>query len=508
MRNFLKKNAVWLILILASVLRFKNLAKRDFWYDEAFTGITVKESFWGMIEMTVNDVHPPLYYIFLKGLAYFFNYSVFGIRLFSAIVGVFCVWAVYILSKEILNKKVALYASFITAISPFAIQYSQEARMYTLLSFFILMATYFFVRAIKNDKWSYYFVWGIFVGLAALTHYMGIIYSFVFAILFLYWNLFKENKNGLEEKVKDLIFSDKIYKFTSGFAVAFFVFLPWLPKLIQHMQLKNVGGNLGWVKQASLGDIIYNFQMFIFGTPVGEFSSGMPNPNQILFAKGIVISHLTVSIALTVLITIASIIIVKKGYVKELIILCILSLGFLLIVYLLSIFTTDQQYFVARYLFPSAYVLFIFLGLFLSLIRLRNAVIILVVYMFMIFRIVPLNNSQSYNAILENINKYKGNNFYVLNSFDYVIAKYYFGSDKVILYNFDWPQYNPAACWPNCWASIGPKLKRTENYDDVKNDPKALIIAHKIPSRDTQKFKPDGLEIVDQYSNLMLYKFK
>ena len=94
----LEKYSLWVILILAASIRFTGLVRRDFWYDEAFTGVAVKENFHDMIQMIINDVHPPLYYIALKSFAFFFSYSVFGIRLFSAIFGLLSIWALYILT--------------------------------------------------------------------------------------------------------------------------------------------------------------------------------------------------------------------------------------------------------------------------------------------------------------------------------------------------------------------------------------------------------------------------
>jgi hypothetical protein len=101
------------------------------------------------------------------------------------------------------------------------------------------------------------------------------------------------------------------------------------------------------------------------------------------------------------------------------------------------------------------------------------------------------------------LDKYKNNNLYILNSFDYVIAKYYFGADHLTLYNYSWPQYNP-----DFWAAIGKSLKRTENYNDLRNDPSAVIISNNKIIVDNQYFSTSGLELVEQYKNILIYKFK
>ena len=102
------------------------------------------------------------------------------------------------------------------------------------------------------------------------------------------------------------------------------------------------------------------------------------------------------------------------------------------------------------------------------------------------------------------IEKYKNNDFYVLNSYDYVIAKYYVGENHLILYNIDWPQYNPSY-----WAAIGPTLKRTESYNDLKNNPNAIILANIQKDKDKRNdktFDPTGLPLVAKYENITLYK--
>lgn len=497
----LEQYVIWVILLLAAVIRFTGLVRRDFWYDEAFTGVAIKENFSDMIQMIINDVHPPLYYILLKFFASFFSYSVFGIRLFSAIFGVLSVWALYILAKELFNAKVARYAALLAAISPFAIQYSQEARMYSMLVFFILVAVYFFAKGLRTNQLKYYLLWGFFTGISMLTHYMGIIFSSLYWAVFVTWGIYEKNKNisvaNLKwEKIKEIL--KKIVpskQLLAGYGMAFLVFLPWLKIFFHHFLAK--GTNLSWVKVASLGDIIITIQMFLFGTPLGEMSSGMPQPNEL---HGI--AHISIRMAIAMLLITGVIYLFRREDKKRVISVLLFSIGFMFIIYLLSITLSEQQYFVARYLLPGAFFVFIFIGLWLSHIKLRYNIIIFGAYVFLLSLIVPLKNSQGYNEMILHMDKYRKNNFYTLSSFDYVIMKYYFGADRLILFNYDWPQYNPSY-----WAAIGSSLKRTENYYDLKSDSNALIISNK-KLKDNQYFNTEGLELVDQYKNILVYRFK
>ena len=507
----IEKYMILVILLLASVIRFTGLVKRDFWYDESFTGIAVKESFHDMVVMIINDVHPPLYYIALKMFSMFFNYSVFGIRLFSAIFGVLCVWAVYLVAKELFDRKAGLWSAFVVAVSPFAIQYSQEARMYSMLVFLILMSAYFFLLGLRSNKIKYFVLWGFFMGLSMMTHYMGIIFSCTYFGAYLFWAGFGQLDCYVGKKIKDRIifFVKNILPAKNiflGYGVAFLVFLPWLENFKHHLTIK---GNLTWVKPASFGDIIGTMQMFLFGTPLGEMSSGMPQPNEIGFfsSDGIkhIIAHISIRMVLAVFLGMTIVWLARKVEKRKIFMLVTFSAGFMFVVYLLSLLSTPEdpnEYFVARYLLPGAYFFFIYIGLVFSHLRWSVKLTMLAIYFSMLAFIIPLGNSTGYNLMIQHMDKYKNNDLYILNSFDYVITKYYIGANNLTLYNYDWPQYNP-----DYWAAIGSSLKRTENFSDLRNDPRALIISNKPLIQGNQYFDTKGLELVDRYNNILIYKF-
>jgi uncharacterized membrane protein len=489
----LDKYYIYLILALGLFLRLRNILNRDFWYDEAFTGVTVKANFWEMIRITINDVHPPLYYMLLKPFAYFFNYSVFGIRFFSVIFGVLGIWAIYLFAKELFNKKTALWASLIAAISPFAIQYSQEGRMYSMLSFFVVMAAYFLIRGFKTDRYRCYIYFGIFMGLSWLTHYMGVIFSALFYLIYIFWN-FSETKQKItvSECFKKLLPSRYII---FGYLAALAIFAFWIKIFIGHLRYSGLN-NMQWVRPASFSDIFTNAQIFIFGSPLGDLSAGMPSPNGI---HGISSSSVLVGVILFLGLIIYYLL--KKERAK-IIYLLSFSFGFMFLIYLISLLGND--YFVSRYLIASAYFVFILIGVWLGSVSGKLSASALIIYILLLLNINHINYFKGYGELAKNLGKYENNDFYVLNSYDYVIAKYYIGESHLILYNIDWLQYNPSY-----WAAIGPKLKRIESYNDLKNNPNALILANiqkDKEKRNDKTFDPAGLPLVAKYENITLYK--
>ena len=137
-------------------------------------------------------------------------------------------------------------------------------------------------------------------------------------------------------------------------------------------------------------------------------------------------------------------------------------------------------------------------------IRLPYSALAIVFYVGLLSSVAPLGYSEGWNVFAKDLGKYRDKNFYILNSFDYVIAKYYLGADRLTLYNVDWPSYNP-----DYWAAIGPSLKRTENLEDLKEDKSALIISNtQLNGQDNLNFDTTNLQLAAQYKNILLYKFQ
>jgi mannosyltransferase len=131
----LKKIPVILILLLAAGLRFYNLAGQSLWADEG-NSVALVTVGWGEIaRRTAFDIHPPFYYWLLKSWVSLFGTGETALRSLSAVLGVGVVFLVWRLGHYFFNRWVGTIAAFVAAISPLLVYYSQETRMYMLLSF-------------------------------------------------------------------------------------------------------------------------------------------------------------------------------------------------------------------------------------------------------------------------------------------------------------------------------------------------------------------------------------
>ncbi len=144
------------IAITGLLIRLYNLTAISLWHDEAFSALLIKYSWGEMIHRIGLDVHPPMYYIFLRFWHYVFGNSLLSLRGMSVFFGVATIIAVYYFTLYVFgNKRAAIIAALLVAINPFQVQYVTEARMYTMGAFFAITAAHALVCALRNQKLFY-----------------------------------------------------------------------------------------------------------------------------------------------------------------------------------------------------------------------------------------------------------------------------------------------------------------------------------------------------------------
>ncbi|MBN1965952.1 MAG: glycosyltransferase family 39 protein [Anaerolineae bacterium] len=175
----------WLVVILlvACGLRLVNLGGRSLWYDEAFAVLFAETGLEQMIYGTLapveggaSDIHPLLYYTTLDGWVRLTGQSPEAVRLYSVLTGVLTVAVVFRLAAELFGRRVGVAAAAITALAAFHIQYSQEARMYALLTLFLLLATWCYLRAWRGGGRTYWIAFGVLAALAMYTQQLAAFY--------------------------------------------------------------------------------------------------------------------------------------------------------------------------------------------------------------------------------------------------------------------------------------------------------------------------------------------
>jgi mannosyltransferase len=153
LRRFARNNetALWLsiICIIAIYLRFRGLSFQSYWFDELFSAYfsNPAHSFRQVVQLTISDVHPPLFQLAMWWSYQLFGYTDWAGRLPSAIAGAATIPTIYLLGRDIFNSRTGLYAAALATPNYYLIYYAQEARSYALLYFFCTLSFLFFIRA-------------------------------------------------------------------------------------------------------------------------------------------------------------------------------------------------------------------------------------------------------------------------------------------------------------------------------------------------------------------------
>ncbi|MFI5115395.1 MAG: glycosyltransferase family 39 protein [Terriglobales bacterium] len=94
----------------------------------------------------------------------------FWVRLPAAIFGIASIPLIYLLARKLVGVGPALAAAAIFAFSPTHVYYAQEARGYTMTILLVLVSSWFFVRAVEDNRERDWALWTVFSVLAVYSH--------------------------------------------------------------------------------------------------------------------------------------------------------------------------------------------------------------------------------------------------------------------------------------------------------------------------------------------------
>lgn len=188
--NWFKKpdNAVLIgIITLAFVVRLYHFIitlNQPLWWDEAEYLAASKHFAFG-IPYVVNPQRPP----FFQMIAGFFLKIGLGepsIKFFLVLIpSVFLVWAVYLLGKEMYNKKIGLIASFLTALSWTLLFWTSRMQPDYISMSFQVLAVFFMWKFWKNNKTLPIVLAGAFSAISFMFKVSGLLIPLIFAIFIL-----------------------------------------------------------------------------------------------------------------------------------------------------------------------------------------------------------------------------------------------------------------------------------------------------------------------------------
>jgi uncharacterized membrane protein len=123
-----------LVILMALGLRLARLSFQPLWWDEGWSLYFATTNVGSLLELTAVDIHPPLYYLLLHLWISVLGPSALSVRLLSVLIGVGTIPLLYFAGRRLWGRGGGLLAALLLAISPFHIYYSQEVRMYGLVT--------------------------------------------------------------------------------------------------------------------------------------------------------------------------------------------------------------------------------------------------------------------------------------------------------------------------------------------------------------------------------------
>lgn len=219
--------ALLIIIAVGAALRVYKLDGDSLWLDEASSVKFAKEQPAGIIETTSKDVHPPLYYFALHYWMKLFGDTETAARLLSALFGIFCLPVVYKITAHLFDRSTALLATLLLALSRFHLEFSQEARMYSLLVLLSLCSIYFFIKLLENGS---RYALALYIAASALMMYTHVYSFFILAAENLYLLTLVFAERDVFKRVWKLWLASQI--------TLALLFLPWLS--VQAQQFSRV----------------------------------------------------------------------------------------------------------------------------------------------------------------------------------------------------------------------------------------------------------------------------
>jgi uncharacterized membrane protein len=238
--NFLAKyfyRIFWALSGIFLLMYCLLLGKKYIWMDESYTLVLIRHSFSDIWKITGEDVHPPLYYWYLKVVAAPFGYNMAVARFASVLPDMFILMFGGIQLRKYFHARTAVLFMVMYFCYPFAMAYSTEIRMYSLASAFVFacaVSAYKFWVGQGNVKNA---IGLVLAGvLAAYTHY----FAFVSVCI-----IYGELLIAILSKSRHLI-----RKWLGCVLVSVLLYLPWMPSFVAQLIYKS--NNAYWIKKINL----------------------------------------------------------------------------------------------------------------------------------------------------------------------------------------------------------------------------------------------------------------
>jgi O-antigen/teichoic acid export membrane protein len=168
--------ALPVLVLMAIGLALRLDVTRGIWVDEATSISQARMPFHQMIEnIRTTDVHPPLHHALLWLTVRLLGSGQLAVRIPSIVAGTLLIGALYLVGRELYDRRAGLLAAALGAVAPFMVWYSQEARMYAFFMLFATLAVWAQVGALRHGKPRDWLLYALATAAMLWTQYFTIL---------------------------------------------------------------------------------------------------------------------------------------------------------------------------------------------------------------------------------------------------------------------------------------------------------------------------------------------
>jgi uncharacterized membrane protein len=229
-----------LLFVAALGLRLWQIDRKNVWLDEASAWNTARQPIASLVDMTGRDVHPPLYYVVLKGWMALAGDSPAALRGLSALCGAIAVLLAVLLASRWMPRGMALLAGIWMIVSPHMMEHGQEMRMYALLTAVVLGVCLAFWRWLESGG-THRGALAAYVLLGAMAlwvHYFAVLALAAIWIVFTLATLQRSvtlHPPGVPGALS-LASSGQVWRrWLAANTVMATMYLPWIPTAVAHI---------------------------------------------------------------------------------------------------------------------------------------------------------------------------------------------------------------------------------------------------------------------------------
>jgi mannosyltransferase len=212
--------AIGLLASVAGGIVVRFLTTSPLWLDEAQSVGIARMPLGDIAHALRRDGHPPLYYWLLHGWMDLFGTSDVAVRSLSGVFSVAALPLAWKLGDRVGGRRVARWSLALAALSPFAVRYATETRMYSLVMLLVLAVALALDALLRRPRLVTAALVAVVSSALLWTHYWSLyLFAVVGGLLVLRWWRDRSSRTATTWAIASLLAGAVLW-------------LPWVPTLL------------------------------------------------------------------------------------------------------------------------------------------------------------------------------------------------------------------------------------------------------------------------------------